>query len=88
MEKESSPSPLAPATAAEPSEVAAIQQGCPIVWQHVWATSLGTTFEGVFDMHLAGPSFVLTCEANGEAIAASGSIVRYRLGTSQIQAAV
>lgn len=74
------------ATAA--ADVAAIQQGCPVVWQHAWATSLGTTFEGVFDMHLAGPSFVLTIEANGEAIASSGSIVRYRLGTSQIQAAV
>jgi hypothetical protein len=58
--------------------------GCPVVHEHFWKTSHGTTFKGFFDVFSFGPSWQLLIEANGEALT-TGNRVRYRYGTAQSQ---
>lgn len=52
---------------------------------HFWATSHGTTFKNLFERFLFGPSWQLVLGPVGEALAASGHIIRYRYGTPQQQ---
>lgn len=66
------------------ASIAEAQQACPIVWEHAWATSHGTTFKGIFDVRNYGPSWQLLIEANGEALT-TGNRLRYRYGTEEVQ---
>ena len=70
------------------ASIAAIQATMPPVYQVAWQTNMTASgFEGMFDLYSPGPSWQLLIEANGEALT-TGNVVRYRYGTSQIQAAV
>ena len=70
------------------ASIAAIQATMPPVYQVPWQTNMTASgFEGMFDLYSPGPSWQLLIEANGESLT-TGNVVRYRYGTSQIQAAV
>lgn len=51
---------------------------------HGWQTSHGTTFRGTFDSFIYKPDWQVLIRANGEALSASGNVVRYRYASSQV----
>jgi len=50
---------------------------------HVWETSHGTTFRGMFTFFYPRSAWKVLVRPVGEALAASGSLVRYRYGMPQ-----
>lgn len=60
---------------------------CKPVWLHEWQTSHGTTFKNVLTIPLRSPDFRFGVRTVGEALAASGHTLKYRLGTYQRQTA-
>lgn len=73
---------------SDAADIAAIDQ-CPMPqWTHYWATGHGTTFKGSRIVTLKAPSWQLLISARGEALASSGSVVKYRYLTPRIEAAV
>lgn len=67
------------------ASIAAVQQSVPVARCHMWQTNHGTTFKGSFVVPLNGPSWQLLIEAVGEALAASGNLLRYRYGSREVQ---
>ena len=65
--------------------IAAVKGALFSVHEHAWQTSHGVTFSGVFDVRNFGPSWQIIVEANGEALAASGHMIRRRYGSYQVQ---
>jgi len=66
----------------------AVQANCPIVHEVAFRTNLATDgYEGVFDIYSPGPRWQLLIWAQGEGLT-TGNVLRYRYGTSQIQAGV
>lgn len=50
---------------------------------HAWQTSHGTTFRGLFLFFLPRTAWKVLVRPVGEALSASGNVVRYRYGTPQ-----
>ena len=69
------------AAAAKAEALAAIGQPHHI---HAWQTSHGTTFRGLFQAFIYSPDWQILIRANGEALSASGNVVRYRYATSEL----
>lgn len=64
---------------------AAVEQFPGPSWTHYWATSHGTTFKGSQIVPLKSPSWQLLLKASGEALASSGSILKYRYRSPRIE---
>lgn len=60
---------------------------CKPFWRHEWQTSHGTSFKNVITVPLRSPNFRFGVRTVGEALAASGHTLKYRLGTYQRQTA-
>lgn len=70
------------------ANIAAIDQAPTPQWTHYWAANHGTTFKGSKLVPLRSKSWQLLISCRGEALASSGSVVKYRYKTPRIEAAV
>lgn len=68
------------------ASVAAIDAMPGPKWSHRWETDHGTTFKGHKVVPLDAPSWQLLVKAEGEALASSGNLVKYRYVTTRIEA--
>ena len=67
------------------ASIAEVEQALTIAHTHPWNTDHGATFKGSFIWSLPHTSWQLLIQADGEALASSGHLLRYQYGTPQAQ---
>lgn len=60
---------------------------CKPFWRHEWQTGHSTSFKNVITVPLRSPNFRFGVRTVGEALAATGHVIKYRFGTYQRQTA-